>query len=231
MSCGDGLAGMESGCGGGSCGSDPFDRDDFEPIAPLLECATCRGEGAGLPGVEAIYCISLKEQPNRAKAAAGLFHALGLCRHVTMYRPHRGRHMPRAIWTSHRAGACHARQQGFRRVAFFEDDVMIRSAAQACAAALPMPCVACLRRLGDFTSVTLRCRPIRCRLIRCGPDREVLTLISPTRRCSAGSPARCPWMRACRCPLGHFDRCRHGKSSAYVCYVPDGRDTAIPGRP
>jgi len=117
---------MESACGGGSCGSDPFDRDDFEPIAPLLECATCRGEGAGLPGIEAIYCISLKEQPNRAKAAAELFHALGLCRHVTMYRPHRGRHMPRAIWTSHRAVACHAQQQGFRRVAIFEDDVMIK---------------------------------------------------------------------------------------------------------
>ena len=86
---------VESACGGGSCGSDPFDRDDFEPIAPLLECATCRGEGAGLPGVEAIYCISLKELPNRAKAAAGLFHALGLCRHVTMYRPHRGAYAAR----------------------------------------------------------------------------------------------------------------------------------------
>ena len=43
-----------------------------------------------------------------------------------MYRPHRGRDMPRAVWTSHRAVACHAQQQGFRRVAIFEDDVMIK---------------------------------------------------------------------------------------------------------
>ena len=86
-----------------------------------------RGSATGTEPVarreEAIYCISLQEQPHRTSAAAAHFHALGLCRDVLFYRAVRGRYANQAIWESHRAVAEHALRNGFCRVLVLEDDV------------------------------------------------------------------------------------------------------------
>jgi hypothetical protein len=98
----------------------------FEPVPRAEGCRFCRGQKLGLslsPSVEAIYCISLQDQPHRTTAAAAHFHSLGLCRHVVFYRAVRGRYANRAIWESHRAVARHALHNGFCRVLVLEDDV------------------------------------------------------------------------------------------------------------
>jgi glycosyl transferase, family 25 len=98
----------------------------FEPVVRAEGCRFCQGQQSGLslsPAVEAIYCISLQEQPRRTNAAAAHFHALGLCRDVLFYRAVRGRYANRAIWESHRAVAQHALRNGFCRVLILEDDV------------------------------------------------------------------------------------------------------------
>jgi hypothetical protein len=98
----------------------------FEPVPRTAGCRFCEGQQPGLslsPAVEAIYCISLQEQPHRTSAAAAHFHALGLCRDVLFYRAVRGRYANRAIWESHRAVAEHALRNGFCRVLVLEDDV------------------------------------------------------------------------------------------------------------
>jgi len=76
--------------------------------------------------LDAIYCISLQEQPHRATHAAAHFHRIGLCRHVTFYRPARGKNGSRAIWESHRALARHAVANGCRHALMLEDDVFFR---------------------------------------------------------------------------------------------------------
>jgi hypothetical protein len=75
---------------------------------------------------DAVYCISLKDQPERAAAAHERLRAQGLSRGLTFYRPARGRHFPRAVWTSHHAVACHALDRGHARVLILEDDVHFR---------------------------------------------------------------------------------------------------------
>jgi GR25 family glycosyltransferase involved in LPS biosynthesis len=75
---------------------------------------------------DAVYCISLKDQPERAAAAYERLRAQGLSRGLTFYRPARGRHFPRAVWASHRAVACHALDQGHARVLILEDDLHFR---------------------------------------------------------------------------------------------------------
>ena len=99
----------------------------FERVPRAAECEFCCGRQSGMslsPDVEAIYCISLQEQPYRTQAAVAHFHALGLCREMTLYRPVRGRHANRAIWESHRAVAQHALRAGLSRVLVLEDDVL-----------------------------------------------------------------------------------------------------------
>jgi hypothetical protein len=76
------------------------------------------------PGLNAIYCISLQEQPHRTTKAAAQFHALGLCQEALFYRPVRGRDTDRAIWNSHRAVAQDAIAKGFTRILVLEDDVL-----------------------------------------------------------------------------------------------------------
>jgi GR25 family glycosyltransferase involved in LPS biosynthesis len=101
-----------------------YDPGDFEkaPVAP--------GDASSWQDFrrhfDAVYCISLRDQPERAAAAHGRLQAQGLSRGLTFYRPARGRHFPRAVWTSHRAVACHALDQGHARVLIFEDDVHFR---------------------------------------------------------------------------------------------------------
>jgi hypothetical protein len=66
------------------------------------------------------------EQPARTARAAGHFHAIGLCRQVIFYRPHRARNTNLGVWTSHRAVAQAALARGQRRVLILEDDVEFR---------------------------------------------------------------------------------------------------------
>jgi len=98
----------------------------FEPVPHDPSCRYCSGAAAVAPlpaPVDAVYCISLQEQPHRAAAAAAHFHRIGLCRHVTFYRPTRGAYSALAIWNSHRALACDALKRQCRAALMLEDDV------------------------------------------------------------------------------------------------------------
>jgi hypothetical protein len=98
----------------------------FESIPVDAACSYCTGRLAVAPlpaPLDAVYCISLQEQPHRTAAAVAHFHSIGLCRHVTLYRPVRGVNGSRAIWNSHRALAQHALTHGHRSALMLEDDV------------------------------------------------------------------------------------------------------------
>ena len=89
-------------------------------------CAYCKGERRAArlaPDVQAIYCISLQEQPHRAAQAAAHLHRTGLCQQVTFFRPRRGHNANYAIWESHCLVARDAIRKGFERVIVLEDDV------------------------------------------------------------------------------------------------------------
>jgi len=95
----------------------------FEPIARLPGCPACSDPHEAPPLVDAIYCIALQEEEARAQEAAAHFHAIGLCRHVTFYRPKRGLEVSMATWKSHREVARHALAQNQSKVLILEDDV------------------------------------------------------------------------------------------------------------
>ena len=100
----------------------------FEPIARDDNCPYCSGRRTASPlpaPLDAVYCISLQEQPHRTQLVSEHFHKIGLCRHVTFYRPVRGKGSI-GIWTSHRALAQHAVARGCRSALFLEDDVVFR---------------------------------------------------------------------------------------------------------
>ena len=102
----------------------------FEPVPRDESCAYCSGrrQAAPLPyPLDAIYCISLQQQPHRTREAAAHFHRVGMCRHVTFYRPLRGGDGERAIWESHRALARHALANGRSHTLMLEDDVYFRT--------------------------------------------------------------------------------------------------------
>src|SRR5215470_4656641 len=99
----------------------------FESLARNERCDYCaarRQVTTLAPVVNAIYCISLQEQPHRTTKAAAQFHALGLCQEALFYRPVRGRDIDQAIWNSHRAVAQDAIAKGFTRILVLEDDVL-----------------------------------------------------------------------------------------------------------
>ena len=101
----------------------------FVSIPHEDSCDYCTGRRhvAPLPEpLDAVYCISLQEQPERTRQAADHFHRIGLCRHVTFYRPVRGKNGSRAIWASHRALARDAMAKGCRSALMLEDDVFFR---------------------------------------------------------------------------------------------------------
>jgi hypothetical protein len=101
----------------------------FEQVAHDDSCRYCTGNrsATSLPqALDAIYCISLQEQPHRTRAATAHFHDYGLCQHVLFYRPVRGDDGEHAIWTSHREVARHALACGRRSVLVLEDDVFLR---------------------------------------------------------------------------------------------------------
>ena len=101
----------------------------FEPVPHDDSCEYCAGRRRAAPlpePLDAVYCISLQEQPHRTAEATAHFHRLGLCRHVTLYRPVRGKNGTRAIWESHRTVARHALANGRRCALILEDDVYFR---------------------------------------------------------------------------------------------------------
>jgi len=73
--------------------------------------------------VDAAYCISLVEQPERTARAAAHFHDIGLCRETRFYRAQRARNTDRGVWDSHRRVAQEAIARRQRRVLIMEDDV------------------------------------------------------------------------------------------------------------
>lgn len=124
--------GVGQGCrgSGGERGRAVTPESDgaFHPVPRRAACPFCAGAAAVAdlaPAVEAVYCIALAEEPERAERAADLFHALGLCRAVTFYRPRRGVEFSAAVWASHREVARHALAEGARRALIFEDDVVL----------------------------------------------------------------------------------------------------------
>ena len=105
---------------------DPY----FESVPHDDACAYCSGQRPTVPlppPLDAIYCISLQEQPHRTRRTSEHFHQIGLCRHVTFYRPVRGPDSGRAIWESHRAVARHAVANRCRSALMLQDDVLFRS--------------------------------------------------------------------------------------------------------
>lgn len=100
------------------------------PCPPDPDCRFCNGT-AGADDFDwsfagPVYCISLRHRDDRARAAQAEFHRVGLCRHVTFYRPekHAGSAVS-GIWNSHRHVVLRAARQGHERVLVFEDDVVI----------------------------------------------------------------------------------------------------------
>ena len=101
----------------------------FEPVSHDNSCDYCTGRRLprALPyPLDAIYCISLQEQPHRTREAETHFHRVGMCRHVTLYRPMRGENGERAIWESHQALARDALANGRSHALMLEDDVFFR---------------------------------------------------------------------------------------------------------
>ena len=106
----------------------------FAAVPRDEQCAYCNGERRAAtlaPDVQAIYCISLQEQPRRAAQAAAHLHATGLCQQVTFFRPRRGHNANYAIWESHCLVAQEAVRRGFDRVIVLEDDAFFYDAWNA----------------------------------------------------------------------------------------------------
>lgn len=139
------------------------------PIDPT--CPHCAGQGGyDWSFVDAVYCISLADRPDRAALAARELHRVGLCRRVLFYRPdrHRGR-VIEGIWESHRAVADHALRQGARCALILEDDaafgrwVRPRTVAAVAAALRTLPADWMIYFLGHWP---LRARFVRYNVVR-----------------------------------------------------------------
>ena len=88
---------------------------------------TCRKRirrRAGFPfNLHSTEPIALRQdRPLRKAAAMKHFREMGLTASLTLYLPKRGRHFPRAVWTSHREMARHALKSGMKRVLILEED-------------------------------------------------------------------------------------------------------------
>ena len=119
---GDRAAGARDGA--------PAEPPLFHGVEARPDCPYCNGTAQAIDSeaiVDAIYCISLQEQPHRTAQAAELFHRHGLCRGVMFFRPTRprGRDASWGVWDSHRRVARHALAEGHKRVLIFEDDVQL----------------------------------------------------------------------------------------------------------
>ncbi|MGD9920528.1 MAG: hypothetical protein AB7V13_03650 [Pseudorhodoplanes sp.] len=97
----------------------------FEPVAPNPDCAYCSGRKP-MPAfdIDAAYCLTLAESPEREASVVAHFHDIGLCRRVVLRRANRLKErVNAAIWESHRDAARHALARGCQRVLIMEDDV------------------------------------------------------------------------------------------------------------
>ncbi len=100
---------------------------DFHPCPIDDTCPHCLGTAAAPPDwswLDRVYCISLRERPDRAAAAARELHRAGLCRLVLFHRP--ARHPTRVIegiWEAHRAVLLHALAGNAETALVLEDDV------------------------------------------------------------------------------------------------------------
>ncbi len=101
--------------------------DDFHPCPVDPDCPHCQGTAVDPPDwswVDAVYCISLRERPDRAATAAAELHRAGLCRRVLFHRPARHRtKVIEGIWEAHRAVLTHALAANARTALVLEDDV------------------------------------------------------------------------------------------------------------
>ena len=98
-------------------------RPYFERLPRMPHCAACKSNDEAPPLVDAIYCICVQGEDDRAERAAAHFHKIGLCRQVTFYRPPRGTDIDAAVWASHRDVARHAMAQNRASALILEDDV------------------------------------------------------------------------------------------------------------
>lgn len=138
----------------------------FHPCPVEPGCPHCAGRGGyDWSFVDAVYCISLADRPDRAALAAQELHRVGLCRRVLFYRPDRHRSaVIEGIWESHRAVADHALRQGARTALILEDDaafgrwVRPRTVAAVAAAMRTLPEDWMLYFLGHW--------PLRARFVR-----------------------------------------------------------------
>lgn len=105
---------------------DPFGAPFRWHGCPLCTRCTARNDAYDWSFVDAVYCISLEERPDRTKAVAERLRAIGLCRRAKFLRVHKAPPGKRAlgIWTSHRLCALDARARGFARVLILEDDAV-----------------------------------------------------------------------------------------------------------
>jgi hypothetical protein len=154
----------------------------FATVPRDEQCAYCNGERRAAtlaPDVQAIYCISLQEQPRRTAQAAAHLHATGLCQQVTFFRPRRGHNANYAIWESHCLVAQEAARRGFDRVIVLEDDVFFYDAWNANVPRIKRAMESLPLTGGVFTSDTCRSRLISSAADCCGRGPAVRTPIWP----------------------------------------------------
>jgi GR25 family glycosyltransferase involved in LPS biosynthesis len=110
----------------------------FHPCPADPDCPYCNGPAphtGDTPDwsfLDGAYCISLKSREDRAGNVAREFHRLGLCQHVTFYRP--VKHPVKGIigsWESHRAVATDALERGYAKTLIMEDDVLFSKRLRA----------------------------------------------------------------------------------------------------
>lgn len=120
---------------------------DEKPKRWVRSGCGCRQADWDWSWVDQVYCINLRERPDRFLESEAEFHRVGLCQHVLYYRPDRptdaewqayqcgliasGRQDPVmtvtkgafGCWQSHKAIAEHALKNGHETILVFEDDI------------------------------------------------------------------------------------------------------------
>lgn len=164
----------------------------WQACPPDPDCAYCRGMegGADWSFLDAAYCISLQERPDRATEAAAQLHRAGLCRLATFLRPQR--HPLKGIvgcWESHRAAGMRALALGHRRVLILEDDVRFDDGIGAATTTRIRDALATLP--ADWQVFYLGHWPLRARFVAPG----VLRTRSGCAHAYIASPSLLRWLR------------------------------------
>ncbi|MFO1067863.1 MAG: hypothetical protein U1E14_04985 [Geminicoccaceae bacterium] len=159
---------------------------------PDPDCRYCRGLGGGADWsfLDAVYCISLQERPDRAAGAAAELHRVGLCRLATFLRP--ARHPRKGIvgcWESHRLVGMRALEEGQQRVLILEDDVRFDAGIDAATTTRIRAALATLP--GDWQIFFLGHWPLRAWFVAPG----VLRTRSGCAHAYIASPRLLRWLR------------------------------------